>query len=1317
MEIVKSLSLNKHPKTVPNLSLVNAENIKISNDGTSIINEEEIILNDELHQGIINVSGGYTKYTIRGVIPCNNELILFIHAVHPSPTFVDIYRYNENTTQENKVKLMYKNLPYYGGEIKGTFTYSAENSLIIAFSEYNATKNVPLRTLNLGNFEDESILSDINLSEDKLSLVPKVKIPTILDYNYLVGSAYKGWYYCFIRYKINEHNYTQWYNFGCPIYLDNLIVKNLYKEHYFTKEQLIHRNNSYIYGFSDAFSDKSDICNKTFKIICNNLDIDYSHYQIGFICSTKSYNKSWRTSDIDINIDSYVLNANNLIEESILELTTKYHNYFDVKNLINYNNKLYISNYKEVEYYDVNELIAYSRKIKLNGKFTAMDDTFVDSIKDLPDLNKFNFDNRCKNTTLIPDGIYNFYIHFIDKYGNETKGFKLDYYKYDYIYQISQNNITDEDIVTDGIDRYGIIEKFSENPDDVTSQNYYYPMPFDMTLKELKELFGKDAIICYKDFYNGVLLSPIEISSDTFKNLVLSFYENKCNDLFNEKYEHLYISQIFNNAKFTGINTFKFGITANSNGELLYRVPKDVTYTNIPSYNRYTIEIENDNEEIPNGYIGYYISYEEYETNNLATGLLVKRTANIGGNDRIVDKNAKPDKDDINSIYFYSSIFDINDKLNLNINAININGWYNESKDKYLLKADLDIETEVTTHGNIYYDLHTDEIPGSVPEILFGIDYKLCIANDIQTNRFGKGTALLLRNNIKNVEFFTNQLEDDAKNIESYVISLYNYNNEIYTKNNKKLIRLSDIIYNNDNTYINHGYNGKLTYDGIVIYNDNGFVLADVYDKEDIENSDTYNTKNINKSITAITKVSYLKDIQGYVQNELKGDSSIPIVYVKIPIYSDICFESKVINNDPIIKYTNIEPINSEHTIKSAPSQFIEPINSIDLFKNPQGAVTDFYPMTNTNYIKSDLDITEFNKTIRRSFIIQEETRVNNWRKFAVEDYKIITENKGNITNLIGIGNTFLIHTEHSLFQYKNDNKLEMGNQELQIDQQDIFDLQYQELYTSDLGFGGLKNNKEGICDSFGYIFYDNDGKTFYKLDNGRLERIDVTITDYINNVDIKTVRFAHDKNNDRILIKLINNNEQSIILSYNYLLKQFISFHTYNFSDAYSTKNNLYFINDVKSNIYSFNKDKFNTSKLSIIINEAYEFIKYLEQISYNLKKHTINNNLIYNPLNDNITPFSGNTLKVYNDLTNTGELNIEVNEEVSKNIFANFDKPYWYLGNWHYNYFRNNIKNGVNNSDNLSRIVGNYFIIEFKFNPSNDIIRFDDLTYKITK
>ena len=42
MNIVQKLSLNKHPKDVPDLSLVMAQNIKISNDESCITNEEGI---------------------------------------------------------------------------------------------------------------------------------------------------------------------------------------------------------------------------------------------------------------------------------------------------------------------------------------------------------------------------------------------------------------------------------------------------------------------------------------------------------------------------------------------------------------------------------------------------------------------------------------------------------------------------------------------------------------------------------------------------------------------------------------------------------------------------------------------------------------------------------------------------------------------------------------------------------------------------------------------------------------------------------------------------------------------------------------------------------------------------------------------------------------------------------------------------------------------------------------------------------------------------------------------------------------------------
>ena len=68
---------------------------------------------------------------------------------------------------------------------------------------------------------------------------------------------------------------------------------------------------------------------------------------------------------------------------------------------------------------------------------------------------------------------------------------------------------------------------------------------------------------------------------------------------------------------------------------------------------------------------------------------------------------------------------------------------------------------------------------------------------------------------------------------------------------------------------------------------------------------------------------------------------------------------------------------------------------------------------------------------------------------------------------------------------------------------------------------------------------------------------------------------------------------------------------------------------------------------------------------------------------------------------------------------MFANFDKPYWYLGAWNYNYFRNKITTANNtSSDLLSRIVGNYFIIEFTFNnDDNKQIEFEGLTYNVSQ
>lgn len=1321
MNIVQKLSLNKHPKDVPDLSLVMAQNIKVSNDESCITNEEGIRENTYIKSFLDNYYD--TDYKIVGIIPCNNELVIIAVSTNDTSS-ASIFRYREQTSITiEDMKCVYTKLKYHGGKIIGTFTYNVEESLILALSEYDGEINVPMKVINLGNYTNENIENDLHLQDKQLSLIPEVNIPNIINYNYITGSSYKGWYFLFIRYKINTVDYTQWYNFGNPIYLDNVNLYQIVRENFYISHGASYEESMAVNsGFSDIISENLDICNKTFTIDIdtNIFKNDYNTYQLGFICSNKTYTKCWRTVDINSNTNAYTLNSSNLIEHSITEFIDTYYNYFNVKNLINYNNRLYISNYKEINENINNEnLQNIADSVSIVGNVKYINNITIDYDKQTTlnyegadyKINKISlesikssFNNRCKNTTLMPDGIYNFYIHFIDKYGHATQGYKL----------------TPNSNINNFTERYAIIL-----PIDVDGVNYYYPIKLNETFYNyFSTRSDPRTVIAYKEFINNELSDPEEISIFYITTALYNYLISYEKDI----YEDIYISQIINNAVINDSN-FNFGITINTNGDYLFRIPKDSFIIKDKEYYdiKYTMSVKV--PTLPNGYIGYYISYEKYESNKLATGVLVKRNANISGTPYLPDKNREKDVYE-NKMYFYSSSFDIQDSFTIKYNALSIdkiNNVINTLPYNYInsfISKNPDYKNEqiiTPTDSNILFILPNEENNYPIYPIT---NYKLAVANDATTNRIGKGTALELDDTY---EIFNEQVIDNSKNVKSYIVSLYNYRNDIYVSENKILIRLSDYIYSTELTPIEFGYNGVLTYDSSIIYNDNGYVLL-----ESGKNDGIY------KSASIDTNWEYLYNGTEYTNTDLR---IIPVSCVTYPIYDIYFHESKVINNAPVIRYNFVEDPTKDNA-KKHPGSFVEPINSIDLFKNPQGSISDFYPMTNTNYREDLVNVIQFDKTIRRSNIIQDETRINNWRKFHIEGYKNITENKGKITNLVGIGSLFLVHTEHSMFMFDTSNTLEAVDQSIQLAQPDAFEVTYKEVFTSDLGFGGLQDKESAIIDQFGYIFYNNDSNRLYQFDNKQLAMIDDDIVEWLLRNKPYNVRFANDKQNNRLLIKFEYGDNQHSVLSYNYNIKSFISTHTYYFDKAYNTKINLYlrcddnhnncslhqFIKN-KNNYCSFDnvKSKLGTvinqdSKLSIIVNPSFEIIKYLEYFNYKLSKiDDVDKVSLTNlPVEGSISPFAGNKLKVYNDLTNTGELDISVNDEISKNIFANFDKPYWHLGVWNYSYLRNKLNEypNIKSPDALSRIIGNYFIIEFTFdNNDNKLIEFEGLNYKVIR
>ena len=103
--------------------------------------------------------------------------------------------------------------------------------------------------------------------------------------------------------------------------------------------------------------------------------------------------------------------------------------------------------------------------------------------------------------------------------------------------------------------------------------------------------------------------------------------------------------------------------------------------------------------------------------------------------------------------------------------------------------------------------------------------------------------------------------------------------------------------------------------------------------------------------------------------------------------------------------------------------------------------------------------------------------------------------------------------------------------------------------------------------------------------------------------------------------------------------------------------------------------------------------------------------------PVEKSLIPYPGQTIRVYNDLVDTGIINCDTTNDgnqLPNNTVNDFTKPYWDLGNWHFNYLRDVRKS---NSDPESRLYGNYFTIAFDFGHQNTLIEFENLDVTITE
>lgn len=1361
MDIIKKLQLNRNPKDLKSGSIIGAKNIMLDPISSSITNE----------YGFEEAYTAPSGYKIVGCISCNEEICIFLN----NGTDSKIQRLKDN----GNVKDVECNWKWEGGNVFGTFAYNYKNELILAISEENSNKDVPLKIINLNISKNIDNLT-YNLEEE----IPKFNVNYKVSQN---GSLVCGVYTFFIRFLISKNTYTKWFQITDDIIIINSVIKDKPKHQYDGGELQISSTKNILIN--------TNLTSTRCISLSLNIDTDkFSKYQIGYIIKHNTDIKGRILNNYDINIKNITVSNNNFLEETVIDNFLEEPNqFYNVKNLVNYNNRLYLSNYSlNKSNYQRNQQIANNVKtsLKLIDIPVSLDNEYkyqvygnignttgvkLDYICDLDD-NKFidnlsledsrKFLEKIKLNDFVKDSI-NSNIILLNNYsiGNLTKPqeFKSpqDNYNLDTSYGGSvefwiipeNNNVNNlHNCIKLGYANNIIYQSFENKNYTIELNNNIYVETNnnnDIILKTTVN--NKDIRINLNKAYFGVLFYSVNGNSEFFETVVDSGIDDP-HWTFTSGYHTKYFIKY--EQRQTLIDYSNVGLNYNNNRTLIpgqiynfyiHFVKKDMSVTEgyrlSPNMSSPVVT------DLENQQIGYYDNDENLGFYKIAiNGIYYFYCPGIstkGENNKLIVPIFELNRSQLVNTEFIGYFISYED---VDIVSIPIVGT-GKDEDENKIKVQ-GVEYKYVTSTDYIYNIK--EITGNY--ILETIKLKSNSIN-VRSSILNKSTYvesykekhLKIVSNIDDFEYGT---EDSISKKYAFCIN----NKNIYQNNYKTLYQLTNIVFiNNIDAVLKTDYNTSYCYlPGFLNYE-----KVFVFDKELI--------------LSPVTNYNYTKD-----GNKI---GNYKITQFLFNNYSNIPLNALSLKQD--YDKGSLVITNSDGSYnKTVFNSVLEPNKLQDFLEIQQAYITK--PIKSyTNYNEDTQDT--FDKTIYRSDVISDESLNNGFRHFNIENYKNILENKGKIVNIVGVGLYMLVHTEYSLFVFDRNNQLS-NNAQLQIP--DTFDIDYKELTPSDEGFGGLKNKEESILTKHGYIWFDRITYSIFMFD-GQIKPLSADIHNLLKTIfttySFPSIVFGEDYISNRLLISVKYQEGQmikTITLSYSFDTNNFISIHDYTFDKNYKTYNNSYFFKkgqNTNNKLYRFNKysseylDLFmpsftilkdNDDKLcsyvDIIFNDLYETPKVLNSISYILSKNNnyeFNTNIIdqyFNtdfdnqPHQNKLRLYSGFKLYITTDLTFSGELDISQDEEVNK---LNGIKPQWNNGVWNFNWFRENIKKNVTNAeleqqnvnqqmkevyqqhDNLyqsgleksdmrSSIIGKYFIFRFVFERKDNLnLKFETLDANISR
>lgn len=325
MQVKPKLSLNNSPTNCEEGSLVFAKNVKVDTDGS--------IVPDYGYDAITVVSDAHKGTIVGHIVGLDNTIYFF---------FADnvIVEYNELNKSANVIACAWQYEA--GAEIDGCVTTNVSGEKILTIAQYKEGGNAPLQHINL----KYCTTADDNSVYNQAPNIPIVNL--ILNTTY-AKTIPNGVYVFYIRWEIRDKVYTPWMLCSHPVFAG---VN--------TRIDTIQGGVKYVDTKRDSaksFIFDLNVLNNTAARLST-----YKKFQLGFVLThdDATVARSWKVFKTDTlkanNTCTIYFDYENVDEVNIDDMQMSIYELYNVRNVANFKNKLYISNYRESDFNDKTNL-------------------------------------------------------------------------------------------------------------------------------------------------------------------------------------------------------------------------------------------------------------------------------------------------------------------------------------------------------------------------------------------------------------------------------------------------------------------------------------------------------------------------------------------------------------------------------------------------------------------------------------------------------------------------------------------------------------------------------------------------------------------------------------------------------------------------------------------------------------------------------------------------------------------------------------------------------------------------------------------------